>query len=263
MPLTSTKNPLIQKVRRAIADGRPMEDGCVVAEGPNLLAEALRGTWGVEHILCSSECRGQHSKLLDEANGRGIEIDEVAGRAFEAMSGTEKSQGVLCLMRPRLFGWSDVLGGSGPVVILDGIQDPGNAGAIVRSTEAFGGAGVVLTEGCVRVSNGKFLRAAAGSLFRVPYVENVSRDDVVRGLAEGGRTIFSLAAKGAESLFKRELRGEFAVVVGSEGGGISEPLEKASRGLSIPTRGVESLNAAIACSLALFEAARQREARSR
>jgi TrmH family RNA methyltransferase len=263
MPLTSTKNPLLQKVRRAVVDGRPMEGGCVAAEGPNLLAEALRGTWAIEHIFCSGEGRERHSALIEEAAGRRIQVSEVAARAFEQMSGTEKSQGVLCLMRPRLFGWADLLEGAGPVVILDGIQDPGNAGAIVRSTEAFDGAGVVLTDECVRVSNGKFLRAAAGSMFRVPYLENVPRGDVAHHLSVGGRTVFGLAAEGEDSLFKTVLTGRIALVVGSEGGGVSAMLMKVSRTLSIPTRGVESLNAGIACSLALFEAARQSEARGK
>ena len=258
MPLTSTHNPLLQNVRRAVAGGRPMEDGAIAAEGPHLLKEALGSEWKVERVFFTAEGEKRHGGLLAEAVRGGAEVTETGERAFQGMSGTEESQGILALLRPQVYTWPEVLRGSGPVVILDGLQDPGNAGTIVRSAEAFGAQGVALAAGSVRISNGKLLRAAAGSLFRLACLENQTREEIVRQVKGAGRRLFALAMKGTESVNTAELRQPFALVVGSEGSGVSDELLEASISLAIPTESVESLNAAIACSVTLYEAARQR-----
>jgi TrmH family RNA methyltransferase len=258
MTLTSLQNPLLKQVRRAVEDGRALGDGAVAAEGPHLLAEALRGSWRIQQVFCSAEAREPHRSLLAEAARRGVEVTEVTERAFKAMSDTVHGQGILSLLVPSASSWADLSKPGRPLVILDGIQDPGNAGTIVRSAEAFGGAGVVLTEGCARIANGKFLRSSAGSIFRLPFLDNVPRATVLREVEGARQTLFALMTDGAETLFTVNLTTPFALVVGSEGSGVSPLLLKTARTLAIPTQGVESLNAAIACSIALFEAARQR-----
>jgi TrmH family RNA methyltransferase len=255
MPLTSPHNPQLQKVRRAVETGRPLEDGVIAAEGPHLLAEALASAWQVEQVFYSPAAWARHQELIAQAERRRVEITEVAERPFKSISDTEQNQGLLALLRPPAFTWTQLLESPGPLVILDGIQDPGNAGAIVRSAEAFGAAGLAFTGGCVRISNGKLLRAAAGSLFRLPFLENLSSADIIGSL--GHRRLFALTASGRVSLAETDLRKPFALVVGSEGRGVSEAFLSAAQTLSIRTQGVESLNAAIACSIALFEARRQ------
>jgi TrmH family RNA methyltransferase len=257
MPLLSRQNPLLQRLRRAVETGRPLDDGTVAAEGPHLLQEAMNSGWAIHQIFCSDERSERHEALLSAAAQRHIEVTEVAQRVFKSLSGTEQDQGIVFLIQPRAFGWRDLFKSTGPLVILDGIQDPGNAGAIVRSAEAFGASGVAFTEGCVRISNGKLLRAAAGSLFRLPYLENQPRAEIVSQVHAAKRTLFSLVATGSQSLLTASFREPFALAVGSEGAGVSPPLANAGQMLSIPTQKVESLNAAIACSVALFEAARQ------
>jgi TrmH family RNA methyltransferase len=254
MPVTSPHNPQLQKVRRAVETGRPLEDGVIAAEGPHLLAEALSSVWRVEHVFYSPGALDRHQDLLAQVGRRRIETTEVAERPFKSISDTEQNQGLVALLRAPLFTWN-AFRPEAPLVILDGIQDPGNAGAIVRSSEAFGAAGIVFTSGCVRISNGKLLRAAAGSLFRLPFLENLSAAEIIRSI--GQRSLLALAANGRLSLGETDLRKPFALVVGSEGRGVSEAFLKAAQTLSIPTQGVESLNAAIACSIALFEARRQ------
>ena len=234
-----------------------MEDGAIAAEGPHLLAEALASAWNVEQIFCSANGLERHQALLSQAAQRKIEVTDVSDRAFKAICDTEHNQGVLMLLRPRKYTWADVTANAGPIVVLDAIQDPGNAGSILRSTEAFGGAGVVFTEGCVRISNGKLLRAAAGSLFRLPVLENCPGSEVIPKLIQLRRTMFALAANGRTSLTSASLKSPFALVVGSEGQGVSTLFLNSSETLSIPTQGVESLNASIACAIVLFEAKRQ------
>ncbi len=162
------------------------------------------------------------------------------------------------LLRPRKWNWADLIPAQPLIVVLDGIQDPGNAGTILRSAEAFGATGVVFLEGCVRIANGKFLRATAGSIFRLPHLEGMMMDDFLRKIRSSGLKLFALAAQSRTSITQADLHSGCALAVGSEGAGISQVLISEADLVSIPISGVESLNAAIACSIALFEARRQR-----
>ena len=144
------------------------------------------------------------------------------------------------------------------MVVLDSLQDPGNAGAIIRSAEAFGASGVVLAKGSVQIANGKLVRATAGSLFRLPILSAVPVVTALAELAAAQFAIYGLAAGAGPSVASADLRRPCALFVGNEGAGLSAPVLAAAQLLTIPTRGVESLNASIACSIALFEAGRQR-----
>ncbi len=255
MPLTSVQNQRIQEIRKAAHAGRPTPDGLIVAEGPHLLEEARGSRWKVENIFCTAAAEARFSRLLGEADAP---VTELTPRVFASLSTTESTQGILLLLRPRTWTWKEVTCGRALTVVLDGIQDPGNVGTIVRSAEAFGASGVVLSEGCAKISNGKVLRGAAGSLFCLPVLEGVSRGEIGAQLNAAKLRVYALAADGAIGLADAGLRQPMALVVGSEGAGLSPELLALAETLKIPTARVESLNAAVACSVALFEAARQR-----
>jgi TrmH family RNA methyltransferase len=255
MQLTSTKNPLLQGIRRAAASGRPTEDGLIVAEGPHLLEEALRGEWRIEQVFATPGALNRHADLLSRTDA---EVCEVSARAFGSVATTEASQELLALLRPRAWNWEELISGRALVVVLDAMQDPGNAGAIVRSAEAFAATGVVLLKGSVRISNGKFLRATAGSIFRVPFVESWEPNEFVAKADRNDLTLYALVPAAGSSLAEADFRLPCAVAVGSEAHGISIELAHHMNPISIPTAKVESLNAAIACSIALFEAQKQR-----
>jgi TrmH family RNA methyltransferase len=255
MQLTSTRNPFLQNVRRAVAAGRPTDDGHIVIEGPHLVYELLRSPWRLEQILVTPNGRERHSQLLSQIHA---ELIEVPARAFESLSGTETSQEIMALAAPPAHTWRDCLKGPGIVVILDGIQDPGNAGTIVRSAEAFGASGLILLENSVHVPNGKFLRASAGSIFRLPYLAYQKRPALMAQLRAANLTLYALTANAPTSVSQTDLRLPSAIVVGSEAHGVSPELLACAAGLRIPTSQVESLNAGVACSIVLFEAARQR-----
>jgi RNA methyltransferase, TrmH family len=220
-----------------------------------LLEEALRGEWQIEQVVATARARARYSQLLPKVDA---EIVEVSERAFASTAMTDTSQEILALMRPRIWSWEDLLCPCALVVVLDGIQDPGNAGTIVRSAEAFGGTGVVFLKGSVRVANGKLLRAAAGSLFRVPFLEVIEVAEVVEKVRLHGMRLYALTIKASATLDDADLQSGCALAVGSEGLGITRELLAEARAVSIPTANVESLNAATACSIALFEAYRRR-----
>ena len=255
MRLSSPQNPLLKSVRRAAARGRPTEEGLYLAEGPHLLAEALRGTWQIERILGTELAFEKHHDLLRNADAEQIEISR---EALSAIADTETSQEILALLRPREWSWKELLGSSALVVVLDGIQDPGNAGTIVRSAEAFGGTGIVFLKGSVHVSNPKFLRAAAGSIFRMPFLEAVERHWFLREAGASGLHLRALSQTAQIELTEANLAAPLALAVGSEGSGLSPEIAGASEALRVATKSVESLNAAISVSIALFEAFRQR-----
>ncbi|HZS57456.1 MAG TPA: RNA methyltransferase [Bryobacteraceae bacterium] len=254
MEITGLRNPLLQKVRKAAAAGRPTEDGLVVAEGPHLLEEALRGCWRIVQIITTPAGRNKYADLLQHADA---EIVEANARAFESIAGTEHSQQVLALLEPRVWNWNDLIGRRTFVLVLDGIQDPGNAGTIVRSAEAFGATGLVFLKGSAHVSNGKLLRASAGSIFRLPFLEAVSVSDFLSNI-QSGLTLYVLDMHAQTTINDADLTRPLALAVGSEGSGVCPELLARAEAISIPTAHVESVNAAVACSVALFAAQQQR-----
>jgi len=259
MQLSSPKNPFLQIVRRAVKTGRPTETGLVAIEGPHLVAESLRGTsrWSLEQILTTTAGRERYADLLRNAPA---EIIEVSAKAFQSVAGTGTSQEILALLRPKTWLWEEVTGAAGVVVVLDGIQDPGNAGTIVRSAEAFDAAGVVFLEGCARVANGKLLRATAGSIFRIPFLEGIGRKDLAE-MTRRQLRLYALAADGRVPVTQADFGRPCALAVGSEGSGVSDEVLAFAQTVAVPSVKVDSLNAAVACSIALFEAAKQRRKR--
>jgi TrmH family RNA methyltransferase len=141
-------------------------------------------------------------------------------------------------------------------VVLDGVQDPGNAGTIVRSAEAFGATGVLAIKGTVNLFNPKSLRASAGSLFRLPYVQGCEVEMALTALA--GMAGYATVVTGGQPIGEADFTVPAAVIIGSEARGVSQAWRDASRSVMIPTSGVESLNAAVAASIVLYEASRQR-----
>ena len=183
----------------------------------------------------------------------GVAVYALPKALFREVATTETPQGIVTLVRMRTFELQNVLG-AGPAILLDGIQDPGNAGAIVRAAEAFGGAGVVFLKSTVSPYNPKCLRASAGSLFRLPFVNHPVGEDVVRALE--GVALYAAMPGARVSIGEVDWKKPSAVVIGSEGRGVSMEWVGRSTGVRIPTVGVESLNAAVAAAVILYEARR-------
>lgn len=259
MPITSLQNAAVQAIRRAIRHGHPLEGGRIAAEGPHLVEEALGGCWPIEEVWTTPAGRQRYADLLARVHTHfRAPVQETSTRIFQALSGTKHAQEILVLLRPRAWDWAELVRPDALIVVLDGIQDPGNAGTIVRSAEAFGATGVVFLAGTVGLANGKFLRASGGSIFRVPFLASVATNHLLNLFEQSDLKRYALTAQAGMSLPDADFRTRVVLAVGSEGAGISPHLLEASEAVSIPVPKVESLNAAVACSIALFEAARQR-----
>ena len=258
--ITSATNPLLKEVRRAVARGSLTAEGWCVAETFHLLEEALRSGSEVKVVLAAEGKRAAVEALGQRLAG--VKVVLLPDALFDGIAATETSQGVMALVQPREWKLQQLFKGKALVVLLDGIQDPGNAGTIVRSAEAFGGTGILFLKGTVSPHNPKTLRASAGSLFRVPFVHGVASATALATLRQNGIGLFAAmpaaSTTSAGSLEATDLSGRCGLVVGSEARGVGAEWHAAAAHVSIPTVGVESLNAAIAASILLYEARRQR-----
>ena len=241
------RHPLLTTIRKGIQKGT--HEGLCVAEGFHLLNEALSANCEVTAVVVSDS-------VLPALRDRDLDLYHLPDRDFAGLAATDQSQGVISLIRPPAWTLADLFREPAFVVVLDGVQDPGNAGTILRSAEAFGATGVLALKGSVNLYNPKALRASAGSVFRLPCVQGVEEDAALAALAT--LDCYATVPKGGTPLEEADLARPLALVIGGEGRGVSARLRSASRSLAISTAAVESLNAAVAASIVLYEASRQR-----
>jgi TrmH family RNA methyltransferase len=255
--IRSPANPLLKSVRRALSRGAPTEDGFWAAETFHLLEEALRSEREVAAVLAAESVQ---NTVESHVKGLRVRVVIVADGLFQNLSQTESSQGVIALVRPPAWTVEQLFRGRGPAVVLDGVQDPGNAGSIVRAAEAFGASGVLFLKGTVAPHNPKLLRGSAGSMFRMPFVDGIDVPLARAALRQAKLEVYAAVPPRAGTLRLQDadLARPCAIVIGSEARGVSPELRRGARELSIPTLRVESLNAAAAAAILLYEAARQR-----
>ena len=259
-PIISAANPIVKDVRRAIARGGLTDEGYCVAEGFHLLEEALRSDRDVPVVLAAESVRDTVARHISGLKTSRTVV--LADALFQAIASTETSQGVIALVRPAEWSMSQLFRGQSLVVVLDGLQDPGNAGAIVRAAEAFGATGLLFIKGTVSPHHPKTLRASAGSIFRVPHMTGVDASLARASLAQNGVSVFAaMPFTGSERVIGDvDFERRCAIIIGSEGRGISKELQGCAEDIAIPTVAVESLNAAVAASVMLYEVRRQRAA---
>ncbi len=271
----SKENSRIKQLRRALASPpRPSQtDGSarraesteflVGIEGPNLLAEAVRAKLRIE---CVFVAQGRESLLDGIGLSPDTEILAVPRPLLDSVLATETPQPVAALLEPPQWNWNDLCGqqnaGNALLVVLAGLQDPGNLGTIVRSAEAFGAGGLVTLPGTASPWNPKAVRASAGSVFRLPLLA-ADPEDCFQHLRQAGVRVLTTAVTGADAADRLNLALPVALIIGNEGNGVPpEIAAHADAAITIPCPGpVESLNASVAASILLYEAARLRSAR--
>lgn len=261
--IESKQNPRLKQLRRALVRPARAAHGLAGIEGPNLLAEALRAGLRFECIFVAlgSENLLEGLDLRPE-----MEVLLAPRELLDSVLATETPQPIAALVEPPDWTWAHLLDShkKSPslVVALAGLQDPGNLGTAIRSAEAFGADGILSLPGTVGAWNPKAVRASAGSVFRVPLLEASFADSVIR-LRQAGARILAATVHAAQPVDLVDLTGPVALMIGNEGNGIPPELAaQADDRITIPCPGpVESLNAAVAISVLLYEAARQRSVR--
>jgi RNA methyltransferase, TrmH family len=257
-------NPLVKELRQAFARAERTEAGDCAIEGLRIAEEAIRSGLKFRAFFFRQSSQSLAERLLPQI-GSHVETVILPDNVFDGAVPSETPQGIAALVRLHEFSLDDVLERLhlGPVVAVVGLQDPGNLGTLLRSAEAFGSAGVVLGEGTVSAFNAKVIRASAGSIFRLPMV--VARsvggiEGVTTTLRSQSVRLIATSSHKGTPLNQANLTGPAAVFIGSEGSGLPRTLmAQVDELVAIPhTPQVESLNAGVAGSIVLYEAARQR-----
>jgi len=258
-------NALVKQLRWAFSRAERTEEGDCAIEGLRILEEAIRSGLRFRAVFFRESTQDRTERLLPQI-GAHVETLLLPDKLFDSVVPSETPQGVAALVRLKEWSLEDILERVqiGPVVVLAGLQDPGNLGTILRSAEAFGSAGIVIGEGTVSQFNTKVIRASAGSVFRLPLFAAKSTnvmERVLAGLRANDVRLVATSSHKGTPLDQANLTGSLAVFIGSEGSGLPRSLmAKVQDTVAIPhTPQVESLNAGVAGSIMLYEAARQRK----
>lgn len=294
--IRSRDNRRLKSFRAALRGTGPAPGEPIAVEGPKLIEEGLRAGLQIEALLVSEtgEKHLQRIFLAARESAEGIprsRIFRTTDRLFAGVAATETPQGVAALFRQPEWTFQDVLRGAAfadgafrgdpaLAVVLVGVQDPGNTGTIVRSAEAFGATGVIAARGTADPWSPKAVRASAGSALRLPLLRGIAPAIVLAQLRVAGVRVYAAvskpengenrpnqklaAGKAGPARLEPNLAEPCAILIGSEGQGLPPEIEHSADAIvSIPISGdVDSLNAAIAASVLLYDASRQRRATS-
>lgn len=256
MPMiTSPHNQRLKDIRRL----RRSKGERALLEGPHLVEDALAAGLKLEEVLATPD-------FLDSAAGRRLARNlpapplEVSPDVLAGLTDADSPRGILAVARLPRSGVPDLpIVPDRPYLYLDGLQDPGNLGALARVAEAAGAAGLALSPGCVHPNHPRALRASAGSLLRLPVAVAADPGALDFHLAPVRPRWAALAPRDGEDLYRADLEGALILAVGAEGPGLSPALlGRARLRLTIPLEpAVESLNATVAAALVLFEVRRR------
>lgn len=238
------------------------KEGLFLAEGVRLCEMVADSGWPIRFALVTQ-------RLLDTERGAALceslkgktQLCLVSEQIFAKAAATEMPQGILLIVEQKKCSLQELQAAENPLyVVLDGVQDPGNVGTIIRTADAAGADGVLLTKGSADVFSDKVVRSTMGSLFHLPIISGLQSEDVVNFASERGCQLLVTALdETAKPLYERNLAQPVMLVFGNEGKGVSSELLSAGEKTYIPMAGgAESLNVGVSAAVALFEALRQR-----
>lgn len=234
-----------------------------LAEGIRLAEMAIASDWSIDFAFCTLNLF-QHERgvaLLESLQEKNIPCYELDEKLFAKISTTETSQGILLVVDKKKNNLQDLqVKQKALYVVLDGVQDPGNAGTIVRTADAVGADGVIFLQGSVDAFADKTVRATMGSLFHLPVCTNVSTEELQKFLQEHQIKLLATALDAtAKPHFAEDFTQSCAIVFGNEGNGASQEILQAAEKIYIPMYGqAESLNVGMSAAIVLYEAIRQR-----
>lgn len=260
--ITSSSNPKVKQVVQWQEKAKERRSaGIFLAEGWKMYEEAPAGE--ICQVYVSEQAL--EKALAHPGIGRKLRetgYETVSGEVFRKMSDTQAPQGLLCVVRQPRYSLEDMLRVACPLlVVLENLQDPGNLGTILRTGEGAGVTGIIMTGQTADIFNPKVIRSTMGSIYRVPFVYVEDMAETMGKLHEAHVTAYAAHLEGKREYDTFSFREGTAFLIGNEGQGLSRELASlADTYLKIPMEGqVESLNAAVATSLLLYEAHRNRK----
>lgn len=262
-PVVSPQNPRVKRWAQLLDKKGRDTQGMYLVEGVHLVQEALKHKAGVETVLVSTErvVPGEIEALLEAEAAAELECVPVSEQALAKCSDAQTPQPVIAVVRKTACLSDKLLDApNGLVVVIDGVQDPGNLGTIIRSADAVGATGVVLGRGTVDLYNPKTVRSTMGSMFHLPVAETALPPLLGEAKRRGIRLV-NTSLQARKTCYEADWSGPTWIVLGNEGRGVSpEIAAQIDEHVIIPMSGpAESLNVAMAATVLLFEAMRQRD----
>lgn len=259
--INSKQNALVKDLRKAFSQAELTSDGYMAIEGVRIIEDAIRSGLRFHAIFFSETGRVHLKRLLPQISSQ-TETLLLPDEVFSSAVATQTPQGIAALVKPKNVHFEEILREPVEDVLilgLAGVQDPGNVGTVIRSAEAFSARAVLLGEKTVSPFNSKVVRASAGSVFRQPVIRMALKESIAR-LREKNVRIVAASSHEGTPLDEMSLAGPLALLIGNEGAGLPTTItSEADELVTIPhSPRVESLNAGIAASILLYEAARQR-----
>jgi RNA methyltransferase, TrmH family len=262
--ITSRHNAVVARCR-AVARGQ--EGGLLLLDGPHLVAEALAAGIHIEQAIVHSEAAGTDPEIrrqVEHLERARVPLLEASARVMDALSPVQSSSPIVAIARRPTWDEARLFDGARSlVVIASDVQDPGNVGAIVRVAEAGGATGAILTGRAADPFGWKALRGSMGSTLRVPIARFERTDEAVATARHRGCRVLATMPRATRSIYEVDLTGPIAVLIGGEGSGLESSLaSRADEVATVPMAPpVESLNAAVAAALVVYEVRRQRALR--
>ena len=257
--ISSTGNKQVKLINALIKKSKTRrEEGLFVAEGARLYAEIPEAM--IHSVYVSESYRKEAPDFLSAG---GTEVTVVTDDVFKAMSDTRSPQGILALVRQQEYTLDEVIRARDrPVqlLIMERIQDPGNLGTMIRTAEGAGVTGIIMDDDSADIYNPKVIRSTMGSVFRMPFLYVGNLPETLSMVKQAGICLYAAHLKGRNNYEREDYTGNIGFLIGNEASGLSDEIAGlADIWIKIPIAGqVESLNAAVAASVLMFEAARQR-----
>ena len=259
MELTGLQNPVVKAAAELKQKKYRTQNGLYLAEGLRTAEEAVAYK-AVETLFYVATDDDRTIRLLEDAAMQNIKLVCVNENVMKKIADTETPQGVVAVCKMRQPKLENLLASGKMLLVLDRVGDPGHIGTMLRTADAAGLGGLVLLKGCADIYAPKTVRSSMGSLFHIPVLSGVSEQEFVSAAKKAGYDLLVTCLDGADNLYKADLSGRIAFVMGNEAGGVSETLlEKADKRVYIPMAGrAESLNVAMAAGIVMFEALRRK-----
>lgn len=261
LEISSSQNPLIKEIKGLNRKKNRWKNRLFLIEGIKIIEEAIINEIKIKHILFSNSFfdSEEGSIFYEEIKNRD-NIAKVSDSLFNSISDTENPQGIMAICEFNIRNLRDIdYLNQTSILFLDGVQDPGNMGTIIRSADAFNIDGIILGEGCVDPYNLKVVRSTMGSIFRLPlYISDNSIESIIE-LKDKGFDILATSLEGG-AIYNSDFNKKFLCVIGNEANGVDPRiLDMADRCIKIPMPGnAESLNAGVAASIIMYEVMRSR-----
>ncbi len=260
--IQSSQNSTIKEIKALHLKKNRDAEGLYFVEGIRFVNDAIDNEQNIIKVIISDKLESLNGgkELINKVQSVCNECFLVNEKLFKEISDTQTPQGILAVLKKKEINIDTIIEQGNSIVVLDSLQDPGNVGTIIRTSDAAGISAVILTKGCVDLFSPKVLRSTMGSVFHMPIFESMKIDGTIELLKKSNYKIIASHLSGKNNYYDEDLTGRIAIIVGNEANGISDETAELSDSLvKIPMPGrAESLNVSIAASIMIYEIVRQK-----